>query len=61
MIGNAQNFGNHPPKIIQSLIPKSEKSPRVSPNTSRATIERKKKNILNILITYFVTFVFVKC
>jgi len=40
MIGNAQDFGNYPPKIILSLIPKSEKSPRVSPNSSRATTER---------------------
>jgi len=48
MIGNAQNFGNHPPKIIRSLIPKSEKSPRVSPNTSRATIERGKGDNENV-------------
>jgi len=39
MIGNASE-SNYPPKIIQSLIPKSEKPLRVSTNSTKGTIER---------------------
>jgi hypothetical protein len=39
MLGNTRE-SNYPPKIILSLVPKSEKSPRSSSNSTKATIER---------------------